>query len=174
LGPLFFIIGQKIRGGLFKLHSELKLEIAEVDIENLTLSGSLHITAERVIGETQEEGILKYSDQIGFVRLRNISVENRGIDSSADNVYWKGEIVRHELCEILIRGNAEFIAEGVVLEGSMRIEVDSGFRVTAFEEDGVLKFKKETLSSVEKRWIYHLDEDGSILLESDAYQIPSF
>ncbi len=164
LGPLFSIIGQKLRGGSFNLHSELNLEIVEVDIENLQLSGSLHITADRVMGKTGEDGILKYSERVGCVRLRNVVVDNRGFDPTANNAYWKGEIIRHELCEIQIRGNGEFVAEDIALRGKMQIEVPDGFRVTAFEDAGELKFKKEALSGVDKRWIYHLDDDGSIFL----------
>jgi UTP---glucose-1-phosphate uridylyltransferase len=119
------------------------LEIAEVDIEHLELRGSLHVIADRVMGQIDEEGILKYSDQVGCLRLRHVIIDNRGFDSTASNSYWGGKIARHELCEIRIRGNGEFVAENVVLRGNMRIEVEDGFKVTAFEEAGELKFKKE-------------------------------
>ncbi len=166
LGPLFSIIGQKISGGFFNLYSELKLEIAEVHIESLKLSGSLHILAERVMGEVGEDGILRYSDRVGCVRLNNVSVENRGLDKAANNCYWKDEIERHELCEILIHGDGEFVAENVALRGNLRIDVETGSRLTAFEENGELKFKKEALSGIEKRWIYHLSDNGEILLHN--------
>ena len=163
LGPLFSIIGQKIRGGIFHLYSELKLEITEVNIENLTLSGSLHVIAECPIGEGGE--VLRYSDRIGGLFLQNVTVENRGYNPMAKNVYWKEEIERHELCEILIHGDGEFVAKDVVLRGNMRIEVDAGCRVTAFEENGSVQFKTEPLKEPIRRWIYHLTDDGSIHLE---------
>jgi hypothetical protein len=165
LGPLFSIIGQKLRGGRLAPHSELVLEIAEVAIENLYLCGSLHIVAERVMGEIGDEGILRYSDQVGCVQMRNVCIENRGIDLSASHTYWKEEIARLEVCHILIRGNGQFSAENVTLRGSMQIEVDEGFKVTAFEEGGELKFKKELLSGGERRWIYYLNDNGSIELQ---------
>lgn len=163
LGPLFSIIGQKIRGGAFHLHSELKLEIAEVSIENLTLEGSLHIVAKQAIGV--QDGVLCYSDRVGAATLKNVRVQNRGYDPKAHNVYWKEDISRHELCEILIHGDGEFVARDVTLRAAMRIEVDSGCRVTAFEENGDLKLKREILGESGKRWIYHFTDEGSILLE---------
>jgi UTP---glucose-1-phosphate uridylyltransferase len=164
LGPLFSIIAQKVRGGIFNLYSELKLEIAEVDIENLNLSGSLQIIAERITGELQADGTLKYSERTGSVRMRNVTVANRGFDSDAPNVYWKAEIAHLEKCEIFIRGDGEFVAEDIALCGDLKIEVDDGFRVIAFEEAGKLKFKKEPLSIPSKKWIYYLNDDGSISL----------
>ncbi len=164
LGPLYSIIGQKMRKGRFGFGSELKLEIAEADIENLTLAGSLLITAQAVMGHFSQQGFLNYSEKIGSILLRNVVVENLGIDRTAENIYWKDEIKRNEKCEILIQGDGEFVAENITLRGNLRIEVDSGYRVTAFEENGLLKFKKEPLASVKKQWIYHLADDGSIFL----------
>lgn len=165
LGPLYSIIGQKIQGGCFSLHSELKLEIAELYLENLNLSGSLHITAVRIMGEISEEGILTYSDRSGSVSLRNVVVDNRGWDQSAEHCFWKEEIKREELCEIIVHGDGEFIAENVTLRGAMKIEVAAGTRLTAFEEKGSLQWKKEAVSGPIKKWIYHLSDEGSILLE---------
>ncbi len=164
LGPLYSIIGQKVRGGKFSERSELKLEIAEIDIIQLHLSGSLHITADQIVGEMNGEGILNYSENVGKCRLTNVSVKNRGLDPQGPNVYWKGEIKRFELCEIILHGNAEFQAENVCLQGDLKIEVESGIRLTAFEENGCLKFRKELIAEP-KGWTYCLSDSGSILLE---------
>ncbi len=92
-----------------------------------TLCGSLHITAERVVPEN-----------VGSCRLKNVSVQNRGYNPSAENSYWKNCIERFELCAIYLHGHSEFIAENVILRRDMRIEVASGMRVTAYEENGQL------------------------------------
>ncbi len=165
LGPLYSIIGQKLRGGKFLKRSELKLEIAEVDISHLHLSGSLHVIADQVVGEMNGEGILKYSENVGKCRLTNVSVENQGLDPQGPNVYWKGEIKRFELCEIILHGNAEFHAENVCLRGDLKIEVESGMRLTAYGENGSLKFKKEPITEPKKGWTYSLSGKGSILLK---------
>ncbi len=165
LGPLFSIIGQKIRGGKFNHRSELKLDIAEADISELNLSGSLHIIADRIVGEIDPAGLLHYSENVGRCRLAHVSVKNHGIDRESANIYWKGEIKRSELCEIVLHGDAEFHAENVSLRGNLKIEVESGTRLTAFEHEGQLKFRKEILSGQKKSWMYHLFEDGCIGLK---------
>jgi UTP---glucose-1-phosphate uridylyltransferase len=165
LGPLFSIIGQKLRGGSLSLHCELKLEIAEANIENLTLAGSLHVIAEEVLGERNADGTIVYSDSAGRCTLRNVTVQNRGFDPYAKNVYWQEEISRFELCEIRICGNGEFFAENLVLRGPLHIVVESGTKVTACVEDGSLRFKREPLTGIRKGWIYHLTDEGSIYLE---------
>jgi UTP---glucose-1-phosphate uridylyltransferase len=164
LGPLYSIIGQKIRGGKWGYRSELKLEIAEVDISHLNLSGSLHIIADRVIGEPALDGTLQYSERVGSCRLINVTVENRGIDPNAENIYWKGEIHRDQLCEIIIHGDGEFYAENVLLRGNLKIEVNGGTRLIAFEEGGELKFKQELLYGLKNVWTYHLCDHSFIQL----------
>ena len=164
LGPLYSIIAQKIRGGKFAHNSELKLEIAEVDIANLTLYGSLHVIADQILGE-ETDGVLQYSESVGRCKLVNVTVENQGFDPHASSHYWKGEVSHRELCEIVIHGDGEFIAENVVLSGNMNIEVESGSRLTAYNEKGELKFQREPLSGPCRNWTYHLSDDGAILLE---------
>jgi UTP---glucose-1-phosphate uridylyltransferase len=163
LGPIYSIIGQKIRGGKWESRSELKLEIAEVDISHLNLSGSLHIIADQVLGESDRNGTLQYSEKAGRCRLINVAVKNRGVNPNADHVYWKGEIQRDELCEIIIHGDGEFYAKNLLLYGNMKIEVDNGMRLIAFEERGELKFKQQRLDSLRDLWTYHLCDNNVIL-----------
>lgn len=145
LGPLYKLIAQKIRGGVFAEKSELKLEIAELEIVNLRLNGSLHVIADRVIGEKDSQGILRYSTQVGRCRLINVSVENQGYDSSTPSCYWNTEVHRRELCEIILHGNGEFFAENVVFSGNQKIEVQNGSRLIAYVDQHELKFKTEAL-----------------------------
>ena len=51
LGTLFDVIGQKIRGGKIAEGSEWIMEVAEADIENLDLKGSLIVEADEVMGQ---------------------------------------------------------------------------------------------------------------------------
>ena len=164
LGPLYSIIAQKISKGKFSRGSELKLEIAEVDISGLNLTGSLHIIAERVIGETNEDGFLRYSENVGCCRLTQVSIENQGTDPQTGNFYWSGKVKHLEICEIVLHGNAEFHAENICLRGNQRIEVESGIRLTAFEENGLLQFRREFLSGRKKTWNYNQSENGCIQL----------
>ena len=166
LGPMYSIIAQKIRGGQFAPHSELKLEIAEVDIVNLSLDGSLHIIADQVLGDNDGQGILHYSENVGRCRLNNVTVDNAGFEPTASLHYCEGKLKHLECCQILIHGDGEFCAENLTLPGNLKIEVESGTRMTAYVEQGELKFKREPLSGHRMNWIYHVGEDGMILLES--------
>lgn len=143
LGPLYSIIARKLRGGKWGERAELKLEIAEADIENLNLSGSLHVIADQPLGEKDISDVIHYSEKVGRCRLKNVIVENRGIDCSGEPVYWKGEIPHVELCEIYIHGDGEFVAENVTLRGNLKIFVRNGVRLTAIEENGTLKLFEE-------------------------------
>lgn len=166
LGPLYGIIAQKLRAGRMGQGSELQLEIAEADIENLDLDGSLCIQAEQVMGHS-ENGIQQYSAFCGKCVLKNVKVRNQGIDAKAPNIFWKNEIFRKEACRILIQGDGEFYAEDVSLEGDLRIDVPAGTRVTAYDEKGELKWKSERIDRPSWSWKYHVDDADQILLSKD-------
>ena len=51
MGPLWDIIAQKLRGGSIARKSEVKLEIAELNWENVRVAGSLLITCTNLTGE---------------------------------------------------------------------------------------------------------------------------
>jgi len=81
LGPLYEIIGQKIRGGTMKKGSELIIETPDVDIENLELSGSLMIKGKctlknvKVLSQleiTCEEGAEFYAENAVFEKPTKI------------------------------------------------------------------------------------------------------
>ncbi len=160
LGPLFSIIAQKIRGGKWAPHSELVLEIAEVQILDLNLSGSLRIHAEQIMGKMDLDGVLHYSEAVGCLRLVNVTVANAGYDTQS-SCFWKGDIYHHECCSIQIHGDGEFIAENVTLQGDIKIEVQSGMRVTAYEAEGKLQFRIEPRPILNQNWTYHLSEEES-------------
>jgi UTP---glucose-1-phosphate uridylyltransferase len=161
LGPLYSIIGQKIRGGELHEGAELQLEIAELDMENLVVDGSLLIQADDLMGHP-------YSEKSGKCTLKNVKVLNRGIDRAAPNVFWKNEIHRKESCKILIHGDGEFYAENVSLDGSLLIEVESGTKVSAVEENGKIAFKRELIHKPTWFWKYSVSDDFEIVLERKA------
>jgi UTP---glucose-1-phosphate uridylyltransferase len=169
LGPLYSIIGQKLRRGTFALHSELQLLIADIDCENLDLQGSLKVHADQIMGDVTDQGLIHYSNQTGKCILRGVKVINRGIDKDASHCYWKNEIQRSEQCEILLRGNAEFVAENVCFEGAMRIEVEAGWRVRACQEEGRLVFKREKIFEPTWQWSYTFVDEEMIKLEYNRF-----
>lgn len=165
LGPLYSVIAQKLRKGNLQEQSELQLQIADIDLENLTLQGSLQVQAEAVLGHLSG-GLLSYSPRCGKCTLKNVSVRNRGIDVEMPNVYWKNEIARQESCHIILRGFSEFYAENVTLTGDHFIEVEDGFRVEARQEGTEVVFIRTPL---EKSWTwrYSRGEDNRIVLEKE-------
>jgi UTP---glucose-1-phosphate uridylyltransferase len=166
LGPLYSIIAQKIKKGVLAEGSELQLEIADLSLEGLDLKGSLLIRAERPLGNIDAEGHLHYSHEAtGKCFLKNVVIRNRGIDSKANNIYWKNEIVRQESCSITIQGNGEFYAENLTLEGNFQLTVKKGTRMVAVQQGDSLIFREEAIESPSWRWEYRRDEKNEIELQ---------
>lgn len=166
LGPLYSIIGQKIRKGSLAPYSELQLEIADVWIEGLNVQGSFLIKADQVLGH-KVEGIIRYSHQTGRCFLKNVTVRNQGIDQSKKNVYWKNAIARTEACVIHLEGWSEFIAEDVVLEGNYMITIQDGERVTARQAGDQVVLIRERLDQIaEACWDYSVTSEHHIQLKS--------
>ncbi|MBS0616114.1 MAG: UTP--glucose-1-phosphate uridylyltransferase [Verrucomicrobia bacterium] len=164
LGPLYSIIAQKLRGGRLSSGSELQLGIAEVDIENLDIEGSLRIQADNIMGHF-DKNTLTYSERCGRATLKNVRIRNRGIDLEMPNVYWKNEIARLETCQIILRGMSEFYAENVTLSGDHFIEVEDGIRLIAKEVNGEVVFEREAISEPTWHWEYSADSSDHILLQ---------
>jgi hypothetical protein len=164
LGPLYEIIGQKIRKGRISYGSELQVDLADLDIEGLDLKGSLLIESDAPMGMKSENGILDFSKPGGRCVLHNVTVRNRGIDLRAHQVYWRNEISRKECCKILLHGSSEFEARNVTLSGNLLIEVEDGFRLIAQQNKGRLEFKKERIQEPSWEWTYTLMPDYRIAL----------
>lgn len=158
LGPLYSVIRQKIRGGELALDSELQLEIAELDIENLKLEGSLLIESGSPLGN-HRNGILAYGNGCRC-SLKNVTIKNRGIDRAHPQEYWKNEIKRNESVKIILHEGAEFHAEDLQLNGSQIFEVPRRHRL-------VLSFGKRELFPIDHPtwdWNYAFHDQNRILL----------
>ncbi|KGN45802.2 UTP--glucose-1-phosphate uridylyltransferase 3, chloroplastic [Cucumis sativus] len=134
LGPLWEVTRQKFSGGSISRGSELQVEVAEFLWRNVQLDGSLIVLSENVMGslkiDENGESLIHYGQRCGRCKLENIKVLNKGIDwNGEDNVYWKLEVQRHEGCKIILHGNAEFEATGVVLQGNHVFEVPDGYKL---------------------------------------------
>ncbi|MBA2728736.1 MAG: hypothetical protein H0U49_11260 [Parachlamydiaceae bacterium] len=154
LGPLYQIIAQKIRGGLIEKGSELRLQIAELEMIGLQLNGSLSIQAIDILGHKDDAGIIKYSAQNGKCELINVKVINKGIDWSAENSYWRNKISRHEQLEIILHGNGEFFAEGVTFNKGQKFEVPNEHRLEVREHNGKIEQHLQQISEPTWHWKY--------------------
>lgn len=173
LGPLYSIISQKIHGGSLSDGAELVLEIAELKINHLELTGSLLIYAEQCFGHKDSQGIIRYSDQVGRCILKNVKVINRGIDRQNTDHYWTRNIVRHEAFKVTLKGHSEFIAENVTLSGNANLVVEDGYRMIARESDGRIEFDVEPLVQPQWHLGYAFDESDRIILTYKAEKLNS-
>ncbi len=145
LGPLFSEIAKKIKKGKLAKNSELVLDLAEVEIKNLQLDGSLIVEGKNLENSS--------------VILQNVKVQNKGIydfytkdkDKSRlkqKSCFWKNRIFHLEKVQISLEENAQFIAKDLLFTGSFRIRVLKNQKVTAFSKQGKIFFKKEKLNKV--------------------------
>lgn len=169
VGPLWTIIAQKIRRGKLELYSELQLEIAEVDIQDLILDGSLIIHANDALGKYDENDKIIYSDHNGKCELFNVTIKNDGIDRQSDNCYWRNEVKRKGLLEIVLEGNAEFFAENVTFSGTEKIVVPDGHRLEVRTVDGRRSQKLIPIKTATWHWEYTYDNSDNIVLHKNKH-----
>lgn len=163
LGPLYTIIGQKIRKGSLIHGSELQLEIAEADIFELTLKGSLIIESASPLGYQDESNILRYGQE-SRCHLHHVTVSNKGIDYSENNCFWKNQIKRAESLHIILGESAEFFAENVEFNGNFFFEVPAGHRLVVKDENGTMIQKLQKIEKASWQWLYEYDADNKIML----------
>jgi len=165
LGPIYSVISQKVRGGRLFEGAEVQLEIAEVDIQNIEIDGSLIVETEQPLGHKDSSGKIIYSELSGKCELRNVRVVNSGISRESDNVYWKNKIDRSQKLHIVLKGNAEFAAENITFQGDYTIEVPEGYRWTAIQKGTGVEFQKEEITTPTWFWEYSFDNDNNVVLK---------
>jgi hypothetical protein len=167
LGPMYDVIAQKIRKGALSPQSYLSLQLAEVDIQDLQLDGSLTIMAQDPLGHKNNESLIQYSHQNGKCELHHVRVVNYGINLKAKNSYWKNVIKHNEQMVIILHGNAEFFADHVTFEGPVHIEVPSGTRLEVTMVDHQVHYQNYPIHSATWHWNYAFHTDDSIVLSKE-------
>ncbi len=150
LGPHWSIIRQKISGGVMAPGAELDLELAELEMRNCTIDGSLRIRS---------------ADLQGRCQLRNVCVKNRGVDWSGSGHLFEGEMSRSESLDITLHGCSEFVAEDIELEGDCQIEVADGERLICRQSKDGVEFIKEKLDDRGPLWSYQIDASKQIRIQ---------
>lgn len=169
LGPLYSIIKQKLRRGYIEERSELQLEISTVDIENLDLKGSLLIKAKQPLGHLNPDQFLQYSQRTGKCTLKNVRIENSGIDYKEHNCFWKNQIYRKEALEILLDENSEFEAIDVIFKGNFKIAVPKNTKMTAKMEGDHVQFEWTSIKKHTWDWKYSITKSNLIHLEREMF-----
>lgn len=166
LGMLYPVIGQKIKGGKIAKGSEFILEISEVDITDVDLEGSVIIEAKSVMGPQDAYGLMVFDTELcGKCTLTNVKVRNQGRVRAGGINSWKCQIERTESLNILLHGNAEFVAEDVELHGDVHFEVHEGHRLVVYQQGEEIAWHYEKIKQASWRWDYFFEEDDRIVLE---------
>ena len=168
LGPLYSIIAQKINGGEIKTGSALRLDIAEVSINNLNLDGSLTIQAENICGHLNANQTQEYSTHTGKCTLKNVTIINKGIEESQPQDYCKEYPKQEEALTINIQGNGEFIAEDVIFKENYTINVPDGHQIRAKMDNGEVIFDKTKITFPTWFWEYSIDANHDIILQKTS------
>lgn len=164
VGPLHQVIGQKIRGGSLEEGAFLELEIAEVALFQLHLTGSLRIIAASPLGSFQE-GRLVLDGRESRCYLKGVTVSNQGVDTATFPVYWKNQVIHREALEIFLGEGAEFWAEGITFTGRHHFDVPPHHRLTIQQlPSGELLSSLEPLTHSSWRWVYAFSSDDAIQL----------
>lgn len=172
LGPLYHIIGQKIQRGCLAEGAEWIMEIAEAEITNLDLDGSLLIESSAIMGKEDAHGILTYSStHCSKCTLKDVTVKNKGIDRSADNIFWKHQITRLEALRITLHGNAEFFAQNVTFEGDLIFDVPDGHRMIVEQKGDELVSRCDKIKGSTWHWKYSFNEDNTIAVKRTPSKI---
>jgi len=187
IGPLWDVTSQKIRKGALHDRAEVRLELAELDWEDVVVceNSSLLVSATRPLGgtrleeshvgsETKKREVVVFDDaKCGRARFKNVTVKNSGIDWKAPGtVAWSASLTRLETCEIVLHGDAEFDARGVVLEGNKKYVVPRGKALELRpgpkgERDVVERWRDLGTEGPSWRWRYALAEGGLVALTMD-------
>lgn len=165
LGPLYQVISKKIKGGILHKGSELQLEIAEIDLENIEIDGSLLIEAKEVMGSNK-----CFNQLNGKCTLKNVRIINKGREKRPDQIFWKNQLLRHEKLKITLHGNAEFHAENLSITGNQEIEVQSGYRMVAKQVDVEVVYHLEKIDAPTWEWKYSISNQNEIQLFRDELQ----
>lgn len=163
LGGLYSVIGQKIRGGSISRGSEWVMEIAEAEIVDLNLEGSLIVRADAIMGKTDSSGIIVYdSGQCGKCSLINVNVRNQGMKTGDVEAIWERNVDREECLEIILHGNGEFFAQDVTFIGNVVYDVPDGHRLVVYQENGKIRSSLEKIDKSTWMWHYMFDVDNRI------------
>ncbi len=162
LGPLYQVIGQKVSGGKLHQGAELRLDIADLELSNLEIEGSLLIEADNVTGHLNSESERVYSSCTGQCSLKNVRVKNAGIDWDEEHLFWKDADKRSGCLKIVLHGHSRFVAENVTFNNSRVIEVPDGILMTAQEKEGKVAFNQQPLHDDHPFWNYQVDSSQKI------------
>lgn len=186
LGPPWHVAAQKVVRGSLAPGAELVLELAEADVTDLRLDGSLRVVADSPVGwlDADARQVRLCADRCGRARLARCTVRNAGVAwDDPGNVAWAGQLARAEGVLVTLAGGAEFDAEGVTLCGPHHFHVPDGHRMTLrpaplcagdAHPDGFTVALQRMTPGAPPSWAWHysLGDDGRITLQRRHAESP--
>jgi len=139
LGPLYSEISKKIKGGKIIYGSEIKLEIAELLLENIYLDGSLIIETNLITNSNNN--IYNTSSCV----LNNVTIKNLGVDKETNNIYLENKIKRKEFFKIILGENSHFYANNIEFFNTHEIIVPSFHKMFILKNNGKVIYKVEKI-----------------------------
>lgn len=182
LGPLWDVTSQKIKNGVLHDRTEVRLEVAEMQWNDVEVEGSLLVSASEALGgsrpvtqksnsQNKSSSLTVFDDtKCGRVRLRDVVVTNKGVDWAAQGTQtWSATLTRHESCSIIVEGDSEFCAKGVALDGDVKYVVPPGTRLELRPgpdgpNDVAERWTDLTESAPSWQWKYVLGVGGKVEL----------
>lgn len=150
LGPIYEIIQQKLKKGFLHKGAYLSLNIAEADIENLTIKGALSIVSKNLFGRNAHS---HFSEKCARIKLINCRFENAGIDFENSSHIFQEVPEFLEKCEIVLEGFSEFEANDITFKGNFYFKVPDGYKmIVEVAENGRLETRLEKITK--PSWIY--------------------
>ena len=156
MGPLWEVIGQKLCRGTIAEGAELELEIAEISCTDLSVEGSLKIISHVPTGPINGSAGRTYTDKVGRARLNNVKIANRGLKSRDVISTLKGTNEHHELCEIILEGFSEVVANNIAINGNFSLVVPDGQRaILSQDQSGKVHVSFEPIAK--PSWHYAIE-----------------
>ena len=168
MGPLFSVIRQKIRGGVFHEGAEMQLEIAEVTIENLEIEGSLIVDGTNQHSLNKDHGNSIIESRCSF---KNVKILNQGIDFSQSQPFWKNQFCHQESLKIILEEGSEFQAEDVIIEGNHEFKVPPHHLLIIKGYGREWTPQYIPLSGPSWEWHYYFDENNQVKIEKRYFPL---
>ena len=158
LGPFYSVIAQKIEGGKLSEGAEMRLEIADLKMKNVSVEGSLAIEGDAVMGH-QEDGKVVFSNRTSKVTLENVEIVNKGVAWEKDLDVVGGHLSYHQRCFISLGENSEFIAKDVTFRGDFIIRVPQNTRCVATQANRKVEFSFEPVEDAQAMYQHRLSHN---------------
>lgn len=155
IGPLWSVIAQKMRKGILHAHAEMILDLEAIDIENLSLRGSLMIYAQEPLGFVDEQSHIVFGEKRGRARLYNVTISNTSSVRSLKE-FMQRPLERKGLV-IILAGFSEIAVYDTHFTEEEEIVVPHGYKLT------INKGERRLEELREPSWQWHYAVSGNTL-----------